>query len=253
MVRAARGGRVGTVRVVPAADPADPADPAVLVAPEGRAAPAAAGSGVAALAVAGAAVVALALAGSAAVWRWSQDDPVGGWLWWLCAGSAAVALAASAVLRGRDPQAPVGVGTRAAGFLLLTLVAVFLAAQVAGTVRERLGRPRSTAARVTGCRVSGQEPGGEGNGLGAKTYACTFRWSVEGREFGAERPEGPYEQGEEVTVWLDERGRMSTGRPSWVSVPLFAAPFPFAVFGAVFLGRWAARDAVGWWRRAVRE
>ena len=161
---------------------------------------------------------------------------MGGWLWWLCAGSAAVALAASAVLRGRDPQAPVGVGTRAAGFLLLTLVAVFLA-----------------AARVTGCRVSGQEPGGEGNGLGAKTYACTFRWSVEGREFGAERPEGPYEQGEEVTVWLDERGRMSTGRPSWVSVPLFAAPFPFAVFGAVFLGRWAARDAVGWWRRAVRE
>ncbi len=205
------------------------------------------------VAVAVAAVVALALAGSAAVWRWSQDDPMGGWLGWLCAGSAAVALAASAVLRGRDPQAPVGMGTRAVGFLLLTLVAVFLAAQVAGTVRERLGRPRSTTARVTGCRVSGQEPGGEGNGLGAKTYACTFRWSVEGREFGAERPEGPYEQGEEVTVWLDERGRMSTGRPSRVSVPLFAAPVPFAVFGAVFLGRWAARDAVGWWRRAARE
>ncbi|MFJ9775832.1 hypothetical protein ACIRVF_32115 [Kitasatospora sp. NPDC101157] len=195
----------------------------------------------------------LALAGSAAVWRWSQDDPVDGWLWWLCAGAAAVALAASAVLRGRDPQAPAGTGTRAVGALLLALVAVFLAAQAAGTVRERLSRPRSTTAWVTGCRVSGQEPGGEGGGLGARTYACTFRWSVDGREFGAERPQGPYPQGKEVTVWLDGRGRMSTGRPSRLSVPLFAAPVPFALYGAVFLGRWAARDAAGWWRRAARD
>ncbi|MFH9347548.1 hypothetical protein [Kitasatospora sp. NPDC017646] len=120
-------------------------------------------------------------------------------------------------------------------------------------MRERLSHPRGTTARVTGCRVSGQEPGGEGSGLGAKTYACTFRWSVDGREFSAERPEGPYPQGKEVTVWLDERGRMSTGRPSWLSVPLFAAPVPFALYGAVFLGRWAAQDAAGWWRRAARD
>ncbi|MFF2077923.1 hypothetical protein ACFVXG_24595 [Kitasatospora sp. NPDC058162] len=194
------------------------------------------------LAVAAAAVVTLALAGAAAVWLWSQDDAVPGWLWWLCSGAAVAGPAAWLPVRRSGPDRLRGTGTRAAGFLLLTLLSVFLAAQVAGTVRERLGHPRAATARVTGCRVSGQEPGGEGGGLGAKTYACTFRWSVDGREFSAERPEGPYPEGHEVTVWLDDRGRMSTGRPSWLSVPLFALPVPFTAYGAVFLGRWTAAD-----------
>ncbi|MEV7598992.1 DUF3592 domain-containing protein [Kitasatospora sp. NPDC089797] len=204
------------------------------------------------LAAAVAAVATLATAGSAAVWRWSQDDPVAGWLWWLCAGAAALALMASAGLRGRDRQAPAGTGARALTALLLALVAVFLAAQVAGTVRERLSSPRSTTARVTDCRVSGQRPGVDGNGLGEKTYECTFHWSADGREFSARRPQGPYPEGQQVTVWLDDRGRMSTGRPSWLSVPLFALPVPFALYGAVFLGRWAATDTAGRWRRAAR-
>ncbi|MFD5465986.1 hypothetical protein ACFWIQ_24600 [Kitasatospora sp. NPDC127059] len=202
------------------------------------------------LAVTAAAVVTLALAGPVALWAWSQDDPVPGWLWWLCAGAAGAGVAAWLPVRRCGPERLRGTGIRAAGFLLLTLVAVFLAAQVVGTVRERLSHPRSTTALVTGCRVSGQEPGGEGNGLGAKTYACTFHWSVDGREFSAERPEGPYPEGHRITVWLDARGRMSTGRPSWLSVPLFALPVPFAAYGAVFLGRWTAEDLRERWRRA---
>ncbi|MFD9688804.1 hypothetical protein ACFWXO_23975, partial [Kitasatospora sp. NPDC059088] len=201
------------------------------------------------MAVTAAATVTSALAGSASLWPWSQDDPVPGWLWWLCAAAAAALPAAWLPVRRRAPERERGTGTRAVGFLLLALLTVFLAAQVAGTVRERLGHPRRTTAWVTGCRVSGQEPGGDGGGLGAKTYACTFRWSVDGREFSAERPQGPYPRGHEITVWLDERGRMSTGRPSWLSVPLFALPLPFTVYGAVFLGRWTAEDLRERWHR----
>ncbi|WBP91077.1 hypothetical protein [Kitasatospora cathayae] len=89
--------------------------------------------------------------------------------------------------------------------------------------------------------------------LATETYACTFHWSVDGREFRAERPEGPCPEGREVTVWLDGRGRMSTGRPSWVTVPLFGLCVPFVLAGAVHLGRGAAEDVTLWRRRAQRD
>ncbi|WP_030242725.1 hypothetical protein [Streptomyces sp. NRRL S-350] len=210
----------------------------------------------AATVVAAVALVALTVAGGATVWAWSQDEPVAGPLPWVCAAASVAGLAASVPLRREGSGGGfAGTGVRVAGFLLLTLGAVFLAAQIAQTVRDRLHEPRSVPATVTHCRVTGQVPV-EGGGLGDRTYACTFRWSVDGREFSAERPEGPYPEGKAVRVWLADDGRMSTGRPSLVSVPVFGIPAVFLLAGAVFLGGWLltdARTALGWHRRARRR
>jgi hypothetical protein len=194
------------------------------------------------VATAAGAVAVLTVAGGVAVWRWSQDEPVAGFLWWVCAAVATAGLAAGVVVGRGDAEGELaGSGVRVAGFLLLALGAVFLSAQVAETVRARLHEPRSVPATVTRCRVTGQEPV-EGGGLGAKTYACTFHWTVDGREFSVERPEGPYPEGKETRVWLEDDGRVSTGRPSLVGIPLFGVPALFCLAGARFLGSWLLTD-----------
>ncbi|MFJ7907326.1 hypothetical protein [Kitasatospora sp. NPDC096204] len=187
---------------------------------------------------AAAALTVPAAAGVPAVWAWSQDEPADGWPAWLCAAALAVGVAASVPLRrraGRDAHTAICLWA----VLLLTAVwgTAFAAAQAVHTVRVRAHEPRSVPAVVTHCRVTGRLPV-EGGGLGARTYGCTYRWSVDGQRFSEERPvDGPYPDGHETRVWLEDGGRMVTGRPSPLGVPfwivlallgLAAAPY-FAV------------------------
>ncbi|GHF82519.1 hypothetical protein GCM10018790_70250 [Kitasatospora xanthocidica] len=190
------------------------------------------------------ALAVLAVAGGSAVWAWSQDRPVGGARLWVCAVALAVAVAAGVPLSRRAAGrgfAPV------ASFAVLLLLALwgtaFAAAQAADTVRTRVHEPPSVWAVVTHCRVTGQVAV-EGGGLGDRTYGCTYRWSVDGRQFSEERPvDKPYPDNHEVKVWLEDGGRMTTGRPSLLAIPfwivLALACLAAAVASAVRLGGWA--------------
>ncbi|MFD8788952.1 hypothetical protein [Kitasatospora sp. NPDC059599] len=168
------------------------------------------------------ALAVLAVAGATAVWHWSLDEPVGGVRESVCAAALAVAVAAAVPLRGRaSGRGFAPVGAFAVVFLLAAWGTVFATAQAADTIRTRVHEPRSVPAVVTHCRVSGQVPV-EGGGLGARTYACTYRWSVDGRSFGEERPvDAPYPDGHETRVRLEDGGRMATGRPSALSIPFW--------------------------------
>ncbi|MER7765805.1 hypothetical protein [Kitasatospora sp. NPDC096140] len=204
-------------------------------------------------ALAAAALAVPAVAGAAAVWAWSQDEPVGAALPWVCAVASAVAVAASVPLRHRAAGRGLGPVRAFAVLLLLALWGVvFATAQAVDTVRTRLHEPRSVPAVVTHCRVTGQKPV-EGGGLGDRTYGCTYRWSADGREFGEERPvDAPFPDGHETRVRLEDDGRMVTGRPSLLSVPfwivLALAGLAAARAFAVHLAAWA-RDADLWGER----
>ncbi|MFF2748619.1 hypothetical protein ACFVVA_24155 [Kitasatospora sp. NPDC058048] len=175
------------------------------------------------------AVVALAApaaAGAPVVWAWSLDRPVGAGPLWLCAAALAVGAAAS-VRPGRRAARRAGGGGDAAvrAWAVVLLAAVwgtaFATAQAVHTVQVRAHEPRGVAAVVTHCRATGQRPV-EGGGLGSKTYGCTYRWSVDGQEFSEERPvDEPYPDGQEVRAWLEDGGRMVTGRPSLAAVPFW--------------------------------
>ncbi|MFE7528312.1 hypothetical protein ACFU7Y_21710 [Kitasatospora sp. NPDC057542] len=192
---------------------------------------------------AAAALAVLAAAGAPAVWAWSLDEPVGGWLPWLCAAAPAVAVTASLPLRRRAGGGPY-TGLCVWAVLLLTAVwgAAFATAQAVHTVQVRMHEPRSVPAVVTHCRVTGRLPV-EGGGLGARTYGCAYRWSVDGQEFNEERPVGdPYPDGHETRVWLEDGGRMVTGRPSLLGVPFWIVPALLGLAAApYFASRLAGR------------
>ncbi|MGW7448948.1 hypothetical protein [Kitasatospora sp. NPDC054795] len=176
------------------------------------------------------ALAAPAAAGAPVVWAWSLDRPVGAGPLWLCAAALAVGAAASArtdrgaVRRARGAGGDAAVRAWAVVLLAAVWGTAFATAQAVHTVQVRAHEPRSVAAVVTHCRATGRRPV-EGGGLGSKTYGCTYRWSVDGQEFSEERPvDEPYPDGHEVRAWLEDGGRMVTGRPSPAAVPFWIAP-----------------------------
>ncbi|MBO1420238.1 hypothetical protein, partial [Streptomyces sp. FH025] len=136
-------------------------------------------------------------------------------------------------------------------FLVVVEATVFTAAQATDTVRTRLHEPRGVEATVTHCHVTGRLAGENGT-LGDPTYGCTYRWSVDGREFSEERPvREPHPDGWQTRVWLSG-DRMDTGRPSVLSVPLWGALAVLGLIASVRLAGAAAEDAraAGLWRRS---
>ncbi|MGW3233267.1 hypothetical protein [Kitasatospora sp. NPDC001095] len=154
---------------------------------------------------------------------------------WLCAAALAVGVAASVPLRRRAGRgAYTAICLRAV--LLLTAVrgAAFATAQAVHTVRMRAHEPRGVPAVVTHCRVTGRLPV-EGGGLGARTYGCTYRSSVDGQQFDEERPvDEPYPDGQETRVRLEDGGRMVTGRPSPLGGPFWSASALLALAAAPY-------------------
>ncbi|MEU1290515.1 hypothetical protein [Kitasatospora sp. NPDC005856] len=212
------------------------------------------------------ALAAPAVAGVPVVWAWSLDRPVGSGSLWLCAAALAVGAAAS-VRPGRPRDRPDrrpgrrargtgGAGGAAAvrAWAVLLPAAVwgtaFATAQAVDTVQVRVHEPRIAGAVVTHCRVTGQEPV-EGGGLGARTYGCTYRWTVDGQEFSEERPvDKPYPDGAGTRVWLEDGGRrMVTGRPSSVAAPFWIV---LALLGGVAAVPYAAVRLAGQVREADR-
>ncbi|MFJ2864257.1 hypothetical protein [Kitasatospora sp. NPDC087314] len=194
-------------------------------------------------------VAGVAVLGAAAVpvvWAGSQDLP-GDRRWWLVACGVALLAAVGAslpLLRQISTTDYVASFVALVLLLVLALGSVFAAAQAAAGVRTRLHEPRSVVATVTACRTTGRRLDDQDHGR--DIYGCTYRWSVDGREFSEERPtEELYPDGHETRVWLDH-GRMITGRPSLLAIPFWAVLALVGLLGAVrfsaFLA-WKARAA----------
>ncbi|MFJ3220597.1 hypothetical protein ACIPLC_32320 [Kitasatospora sp. NPDC086801] len=194
--------------------------------------------------VAGVAV--LGVAAGPVVWAGSQDLP-GDRRWWLVVCGVALVAAVGASLPLLRRVAAVEYVAAVVALVLLLVLAlgtVFAAAQAAYGVRTRLHEPPGVTATVTGCRTTGREL--DDQNVGRDIYGCTYHWSADGREFSEERPTGKlYPDGHETRVWL-AGGRMITGRPSLLGIPLWIA---LALAGLVGTVRFSA--ALAWKAREV--
>lgn len=191
------------------------------------------------------AVAVLAVAAAPVVWAGSQDAP-GDRGWWpaVCGIALLAAVGASLPLRREVSGAGYAVSCLAVAVLLtLALGTVFATAQANHAIRDRQHEPPGVTATVTNCRTTGRTVNAEGGGHA--TYGCVYHWSADGREFSEDRPvEKVYPDGHETRVWLDG-GRMVTGRPSVLAIPLWIAAALAGLLGTVRFATalaWKARE-----------